>query len=195
MGWIPNSALVFRSKKHTGDYHDEMNSRNFEEWFEKKLLPNVPENAVIILDNAPYHNRVSEPVPTKSSTKSVMRTRLTKNEIEWDATDLKKDLFEKIKERQPEKCYVTDKLAEEKGIAVIRTPVAHCELNPIELVWSKVKEYLRLHNTTFKLADLEKLVYLLLFNQCRQICGRTFAGMRRWKKTNSGRKTAYLKRP
>ena len=121
-------------------------------------MPNVPENAVIILDNAPNQNRVSEPVPTISPTKSVMRTWLTKNEIEWNATDLKKDLFEKIKERQPEKCYVTDKLAGEKGIAVIRTPVAYCELNSMKLVWSKVKEYLRLHNTTFKLADLEKLV-------------------------------------
>ena len=35
-GWIPNTTLIFRSKKNTGDYHDEMTADHFEEW----LLPN-----------------------------------------------------------------------------------------------------------------------------------------------------------
>ena len=32
-GWIDGAALVFQSKKSTGDYHDEMTSEHFEEWF------------------------------------------------------------------------------------------------------------------------------------------------------------------
>jgi hypothetical protein len=44
------------------------------------------------------------------------------------------------------------------GHVVLRSPVAHCELNPIEFVRSDVKRYLRNHNHTFKLADLEQLV-------------------------------------
>ena len=70
--WTSNCALVFRSKKHTGDYHDEMNREHFLDWFENKLLQNVPERSVIVLDNAPYHNVVLEKVPTKFSTKTVM---------------------------------------------------------------------------------------------------------------------------
>ena len=158
MGWIPNAALVFRSKKQIGDYHDEMNSKHFEEWFEKTLIPNVPANSVIVLDNAPYHNRVIDPVPTKSSKKDVMQKWLTDHGITWERSDLKSDLMKKIKESNPRKAYATDVIAETNGHVVLRTPVAHCELNPIELVWSKVKGYLRVNNTSFKLADLESLV-------------------------------------
>ena len=158
MGWIPNAQLVFRSKKQTGDYHDEMNAKHFEEWFEQQLMPNVPPKSVIVIDNAPYHNRVAEPVPTTSSTKAVMQQWLTKRGVEWSWTDLKRDLLEKIKGEKPGKSYVTDDIAERFGHNVIRTPVAHCELNPIELVWSKVKGYMRKNNVTFKLVDLERLV-------------------------------------
>ena len=53
-GWIVGAALVFQSKKATGDYHDEMTS---EEWFHDSLIPNIPSNSLIIIDNAPYHGR------------------------------------------------------------------------------------------------------------------------------------------
>ncbi|KAG8171727.1 hypothetical protein JTE90_022423 [Oedothorax gibbosus] len=33
-----------------------MNGPHFEEWFEKKLLPNFDANSVIVMDNAPYHS-------------------------------------------------------------------------------------------------------------------------------------------
>ena len=56
------------------------------------------------------------------------------------------------------KKFVTNEIARRHGHAVLRSPVAHCELNPIELAWSQVQGYLRRHNTTFKLADLEQLV-------------------------------------
>ena len=32
-GWVDGAALVFQSKKATGDYHDEMTAQHFEEWF------------------------------------------------------------------------------------------------------------------------------------------------------------------
>ena len=38
-GWIEGADLVFRSKKNTADYHDEMNSEHFMEWFNEQLLP------------------------------------------------------------------------------------------------------------------------------------------------------------
>ena len=58
-GWIPDAELVFVGRKSvtSADYHDEMNSAHFEEWWEHHLLANLPPGAVIVLDNAPYHNR------------------------------------------------------------------------------------------------------------------------------------------
>ena len=65
-----NSAdLVFQSKKATGDYHDEMKATHFEEWFHDSLLPNLQSNSLIVIDNAPYHSRKHETVPTMSSTR------------------------------------------------------------------------------------------------------------------------------
>ena len=43
-GWVPNSKLVFKASKKTGDYHANMNWENFSRWFQEKLLKNIPKN-------------------------------------------------------------------------------------------------------------------------------------------------------
>ena len=75
MGWVPNTTLIFTSKKNTGDYHDEMTGEYFEEWFKDRLLPNVPPNSLIVMDNASYHSRRLEEIPVESWTEGRM--------IEW----------------------------------------------------------------------------------------------------------------
>ena len=40
----------------SADYRDEMNAtEHFTEWWTDKLLLNLPEGAVVVMDNAPYH--------------------------------------------------------------------------------------------------------------------------------------------
>ena len=46
-----------------------------------------------------------------------------------------------------------DKILAEKDIAVLRLPTKHCEYNPIELVWAKVKRYVADKNTTARSAS------------------------------------------
>ena len=41
----------------------------------------------------------------------------------------------------------------------MRLPVAHCELNPIEMAWSQVKHFIRTHNTKFTLTEMERLTH------------------------------------
>ena len=72
LGWVDGSALVFQSKKSTGDYHDEMTGEHFEEWFHDNLLPKLPSNSLIVMDNAFYHSHCTESVPKMSSRKAVM---------------------------------------------------------------------------------------------------------------------------
>jgi hypothetical protein len=43
------------------------------------------------------------------------------------------------------------------GHEVIRTPVRHYELNPIELIWAQVKGFVAKNNTTFRLKDVKEL--------------------------------------
>ena len=87
-GWVSECALVFRSKTKSEDYHDEMNTQHFMEWFKHRLLPQLPPHSLIIVDNAKYHNAVVEKAPTKNSTKTVMKEWLDKCGIAYLSTDL-----------------------------------------------------------------------------------------------------------
>ena len=40
----------------------------------------------------------------------------------------------------------------------MRLPVAHCELNPIEMAWATVMNYIRTNNKTFTMKEAQSLV-------------------------------------
>jgi transposase len=90
--------------------------------------------------------------PNFSQKKAVLQNYLTPHNIPFSATDTKKVLYEKIKQK-------TDKIANLHGHEVLRTPVRHCELNPIELIWAQVKGFVAKNNTTFRLKDAKELTY------------------------------------
>jgi hypothetical protein len=64
-GWVRGAKRVFQAKRKTGDYHGQMNAALFQKWFSEKLIPNVPDNALIIMDNASYHNTLSACSPPR----------------------------------------------------------------------------------------------------------------------------------
>ena len=43
-------------KGSLADFHQEMNAMNFKKWFEDKLLPALPANSLIVMNNASYHS-------------------------------------------------------------------------------------------------------------------------------------------
>lgn len=67
----------------------------------------------------------------------------------------------KLVESVPTRCdtYRVDSLIEAAGHKVLRTPPYHCQLNPIELVWSDVKGFVAQENRKFKMQLLEDLVW------------------------------------
>ena len=82
-GWVDGATLVFQSKKATGNYHNEMTAQYFEEWFHDALMPNIQPNSLIVMDNAPYHSRRLEPVPTMSSRKQMIQDWLSNHGISF----------------------------------------------------------------------------------------------------------------
>ena len=122
-GWINGGALVFRSKTNSGDYHEEMNSEHYMEWFTEQLLPNIPQQSVIILDNATYHNKQKDKPPTTANGKDDIRKWLEQHNIPYDNNDIKKTLLHKVKQHKPRPTYLTDEAAQQHGHTV---PVAHC---------------------------------------------------------------------
>jgi len=141
-GWIPGSKLVFKSTRKTGDYHGQMNWDLFRKWFTEMLLPNIPKNSLIIMDNASYHNTLSEhSPPTHTSSKKRIIEWLEQNKIYSRDDCLKPELVEILKKIAPEPIYTIDQIARSYGHDVIRTPPYHPELQPIETCWGVVKNH------------------------------------------------------
>ncbi|KAJ4447026.1 hypothetical protein ANN_09014 [Periplaneta americana] len=46
------ATSVYDSKSYSADYHDEMNSENYNKWLKERLLPNLPSECIVVLDNA-----------------------------------------------------------------------------------------------------------------------------------------------
>ncbi|XP_054277709.1 uncharacterized protein LOC128996416 [Macrosteles quadrilineatus] len=157
-GWINAPPLIFQSKK-TNDYHEEMNAEIFEGWFFNVLIPAIPPGSTVIMDNAPYHSRVKDKAPTSCSRKSDMIDWLTKKNIPFPIDARKPELYNLIKIHKPNmKTYEIDSKASSQGFKILRLPPYHCQYNPIEMVWSELKNYVKERNTTFKLKDVEKLL-------------------------------------
>ncbi len=155
-GWIPGSKLVFKSTRKTGDYHGQMNWELFKKWFTEMLLPNIPKHSLIIMDNAPYHNILSEhSPPTPQSSKKKIKEWLEQNKIYCRDDCLKPELVELIIKMAPEPIYAIDEIALSFGHKVLRTPPYHPELQPIEKCWGVVKNHVA-RNCDFTVKNLIK---------------------------------------
>ena len=155
-GFVQNADLIFQAK-NDGDYHNQMTSVVFEEWFRNQLLPNIPDNSVIVMDNAPYHSVQIEKMPTQAWKKADIKEWLiTKGEQPSDEL-LKGQLLLLTKKFYTGKKYVIDTIAREAGHRVVRLPPYHCQYNPIELIWAHVKKNIAQKNN-YKMVDLKLLV-------------------------------------
>jgi transposase len=158
-GWVPNCKLVFSALKKTGDYHANMNWDNFSKWFKENLLKNIPENSLIILDNAPYHNVLTEEAfPKKTHSVKRFREWLTTNDIPWTNDMLKPELYELCASLANKPEFLLDEIARKEGHTILRTPPYHPELQPIETCWAIVKNHVAKHNDFTTIAKVRELV-------------------------------------
>lgn len=149
-GWVPGAELVFKANTNSGDYHGSMDEENFRKWFTTQLLPNIPDDSVIIMDNASYHNSYSDDgVPSLNSKKVVLQKWLDDNDISYDSESLRPQLIELINTHRPERHYSLDEILrldyEDRNIKILRTPQYHPELQPIEKCWAVIKQYMAQH--------------------------------------------------
>lgn len=80
-GFVPGASLIFRPEAKQEDYHDHMTFDNYEKWVKEKLLPNLPPQSVVVIDNAPYHNVQVEKVPNISNNKDDIKRWLLAHNI------------------------------------------------------------------------------------------------------------------
>lgn len=145
-GFVPNSTLIYKADAKTGDYHGQMNAAIFEKWVRNYLMPNLHQNSVIILDNAPYHNVQVNKQPTSSSLKKDIIEWLVKNNVSFRDNMRKYELLEIVKSQNHQKIFFIDSILEQNGHTVLRLPPYHCDLNAIELIWAQLKQQIREQN-------------------------------------------------
>jgi len=157
-GFVDNGLLCFESKKNSRDHHDEINGETFCGWIEN-ILPRLKDNCVIVMDNASYHSVKLDKVPTASTKKAdIIQWLENKGEV-VDSTMIIQELLDIVKKiKPPHNKFVIDEIANAHNKKIVRLPPYHCELNPIELAWSSIKNYISINNTTFKLSDVKKLL-------------------------------------
>jgi len=148
-GFVPGGLLSFESKKNTHDYHDEMNGNTFFDWI-KNIIPLLKKNAVVVTDNASYHSVRIESCPTSSWRKANIEKWLNEKGEVYEKPMIKPLLLKIVKRIKPhyEKC-VIDEFVKNNDMEILLLPSYHCKLNPIELAWSSVKNYVKMNNTTF----------------------------------------------
>jgi len=165
-GLVPGASLVFKGKKKTGDYHGEMNSAVWLKWLQDQVLPKIG-GGVLVVDRAPYHMKLTE--ESRPANSSMKKSQLADWVEEHDASPTNwpptwrhaktvAQMRAQDTKHRPTPRYLVQDLAEEFDVSIIFSPVAHPELNPIEMVWGTVKVALRYANVTFNLTRLQELV-------------------------------------
>lgn len=124
-----------------------MDNERFKIWFENQLLPNISNGSLIIMDNAPYHSKFINNVPTVSYKKFQIIQWLVSNNIAHDPSLTKLELLEICKFHREKQYYEIDQIAANHGHKVLRLPPYHCIFNPIELVWAQVKTEVKRRNS------------------------------------------------
>lgn len=156
-GFVDNCMLLFASKK-TSDYHEEMNHETFYKWFKESLLKNLSKPTVIVMDNAKYHSKLLDKVPTLNSNKLEILVWLLTHNIPHEKDMKKAELLEIVRLNKPQfPKHEIDELAKEKGHKIIRLPPYHCHFNPIELIWAQVKGFVARNNKTFTISEIKDL--------------------------------------
>ncbi|KAL0880990.1 hypothetical protein ABMA27_002142 [Loxostege sticticalis] len=171
-GFIPNALLTFKAGTKSGDYHDNMNFENYEKWLKSQLMPNLPANSVVVVDNASYHNKLWDRAPTSNAKKAAMQAWLTEKGIEYEKTQLKKpQLYNLIKANKERfKTFSIDRILAEQGHQVLRLPPYHPDLNPIEMAWSDIKQYVGSKNDKWSITKIQEKVLLMGAWDWQKLC-------------------------
>lgn len=157
-GFVIGALNLFRAMENSLEYHGDMDGPYYETWFKTKLLPKLEPDSVIVLDNAPYHSVQKEVFPGQNWQKAEIQAWLVKKGIQYAPGSIKAELLALTRTYEDRvKAYKIDLLAKEAGHVVLRLPPNHCELNPIELIWVRIKGFVT-ENTLCNTMDMENSI-------------------------------------
>jgi hypothetical protein len=167
-GLLDGCFLMYRGSKSnkSSDYHTEMKADVFMDRCKMKVFPalqNRGKRAVPVLDRATYHTMLTAHSKriVKSASKSAMIDEIDRwggppNDWpeNWRHAIRKAEMFQHAMSIQPPVKYLVQEAADnftigDFHIKFLMLPVAHPELNPIEMVWGNIKRQAASTNHTF----------------------------------------------
>ncbi|XP_063976047.1 uncharacterized protein LOC135164386 isoform X2 [Diachasmimorpha longicaudata] len=144
-GFVPECSLFYRTAvkpRPDDDYHGDMNGELFQKWFKERLVPNIREPSIIVMDNASYHSQRVHQNPTQKWTIAQIQKWLDDHNIRYEPGTTKKELLVIVQLNKPEVRYqLDDYVAKCTDHEIVRLPPYHSIYNPIEMVWSQMKRY------------------------------------------------------
>lgn len=157
-GFVLGGLHYFESSTKNIDDYNEKISDHFFTWF-KNILPLLKDNAVIIMETMFYHSIKEEEIPLQSWKKEqIVKWLKSKNEI-FDKSMSKDRLMDIVKQISPQfNKYVIDEYVIQFDKTVVRLPPHHSELNPINLAWKMVKDYVKTNKVMLQQSDMSKLL-------------------------------------
>lgn len=166
---------MYKFIETTGNYHKEMNNENYEKWLKNQLIPNLPSNSVLVVDNAPYHNKYIEKPPNSNTRKQDMLNWLTTRDIPVNPNLTKPRIYDIILKHKHEHIeYSIDKILAGQGHSVLRLPPYHPDFNPIENIWSQLKQYVAQRNVDMNMTTVRNLlqekVNMIGSEEWRKVC-------------------------
>ncbi|XP_075535183.1 uncharacterized protein LOC142570723 [Dermacentor variabilis] len=151
-GFVDGCLNVFLAKK-TGDYHKEMDGNRFDTWF-ISVVHRPPPRRVSVEDNASYHSRHVEKIPSLSWRRAEIQDWGSKA-IPCHAAMTKKQLLDTVATVKTKFIkYRVDAAAECAGFIVLRHSPYRCYCNSIELILTQIKNGVAAMNTRFKTKDV-----------------------------------------
>jgi len=146
MGLVADAALVFIGLNVSVDYLEEMFSEVWLKWLEAMVFPKI-SGGVLVVDRAPYHLVLTpETAPARSKQrKAEMAAWLESHDVVpqdlesgWKQSRTIAEMKAVADDNKPASRFLVQQLAARFGVSVLISPVAHSDLNPIEIVWGTV---------------------------------------------------------
>lgn len=158
-GFVKDACYIYPvTRENDTDQHAR---EQFEQWFEFVLLPKLPKNAVVVLNNVFNSDNEQNPesLTAKSHRKDIINWLDDRN-IPFDPSMSKELLFEiYVRPNLKDSLSSIQELsASKKGIKIVRTPPNASYLNPFRFIWKRIKRLVSMRSLTMDLNDLAVFV-------------------------------------
>ena len=163
-GWLKGSFQYWVANSNS-DYHKNFNSDIFYDYMKTHIIPQLKSPSVVVLDNAPYHFIMErKDFNPNKATKVELQNWLTEKNIKFPKSLLQSDLKKLCNQYWDKPKNILEEELKLIGLKnfglphiLLYLPPYHPELNPIELCWARMKNFMA-DNPCYKIKKIKEML-------------------------------------